>query len=62
MRFLLAAEDAAIPLVLHPLERTDRRAELLDLPPILRPVPRALRGDRPVVMGLRLLEELRGRA
>jgi hypothetical protein len=62
VKFLLAAEDAAIPLVLGRPERADRGAELLDLPPVFRPVSRALRGDRPVVVGLRLPEELRGRA
>ena len=59
MRYLLAAESAAIPLVLRRPERADRGAELLDFSSVLGPVSSALRGDRPVVVGLRLPEELR---
>jgi hypothetical protein len=62
VRFLLAAKNAAIPLVLCRAERADRGAELLDLATILRPVSSALRGNRAIIVTLRLLQELRGRA
>ena len=62
MRFILAIEDSAIPLVLCRPERTDRGAELFDFSPVLRPISGALRGDRTVVVGLGLTQELGVRA
>ena len=58
MRFLLATEESGIPLVLTRPERAESGAELVDLPSVLRPVARALRGDRPVVRRLRLAKQL----
>jgi hypothetical protein len=58
LRFILAAEDRGIPLVLTRAEGTERGAELFDLAPVLRPVAGALRSDRPVVVRLRFAEKL----
>lgn len=62
MRFILAGEDGGIPLVLSRPEGTERGTELFDLASILRPVPRPLRGDRPVVMRLRLAKQFANRS
>jgi hypothetical protein len=62
MRFILAAEGGGIPLVLSGPEGADGGAELLDLAAVLRPVPRSLRGDRPIVMHLRVSKQLADRA
>jgi len=58
MRFLLATEERGIPLVLTGPQRAERRAELVYLPPVVSPVPGPLRGDRPVVLRLRLPQQL----
>jgi len=62
MRYLLAVEDPPRPLLLSSPERLERRAEELDFAPVLRPVPRSLRRDRPVVVRLRLPQQLVRRA
>ena len=62
MRFLLAADDGAIPLVLTRFKRAERGAELIELPTVLRPVARALRRDGPIVVRLRLSQQLSDRA
>ena len=62
MRFVLAAEYSAIPLVLSRPERTESGAELFDFSPVLRPISGALRGDRTVVVSLGLMQELGVRA
>jgi len=51
-----------IPLVLCSPEGPDSGPELLNLAPILRPIPRPLRGDRPVVVRLSLLKQIADRA
>lgn len=61
MRFILATEDSGIPLLLTGPEGAERSAELVYLPPVLRPIARALRGDRPVVMGLGFSQQLADR-
>jgi len=61
MRFLLATEERAIPLLLTSPQGAESSAELVYFPAILRPVARALRGDRPVVMQLRLSEQVADR-
>ena len=58
MRFILAAEDGGMPLVLTGPESPDRGAELVNLTTVLRPVTRTLRGDRAVVLRLRLAKQL----
>ena len=58
MRFLLAVDDSRPALLLSSAERTERSAKQLDLTPVLRPVPRPLRGDRPLVVGLGLAKQL----
>ena len=58
MRFLLATEEHGIPLVLTGAQGADRGAELVNLPSVLRPVAGPLRGDRAVVMPLRLPKQL----
>jgi hypothetical protein len=62
LRFILAAEGSGVPLVLSRSESTNRRAELFDLPAILRPISSALRGYRAVIVRLRLPQELGVRA
>jgi hypothetical protein len=61
MRFLLAAEGGAIPLLLSRPESAESRAEELDLASVFRPVPRPLRGDRALVMRLRIAKQLADR-
>ena len=61
MRFILATEEGGLPLVLTRAQGTEDRAELFDFAPVLRPVARALRGDRPVIMRLRLAKQLADR-
>lgn len=58
MRFILATESGGIPLLLSGSEGAERGTQLFDLAPILRPVARTLRGDRAVVVRLRLSKEL----
>src|SRR5436309_2184700 len=58
LRFILGAEDRGISLVLTGPERAERGTQLLDLAAVVRPVAGALRGDRPVVVRLRLPEQL----
>ena len=58
MRFLLATEGRAIPLVLTGPQGAESSPELVYFPAVLRPVARALRGDRPVVMQLRLAKQV----
>jgi hypothetical protein len=62
VRFILAAEDCGVPLVLCRPQSTDRGAELLDFSAILGPISRALRGYRAIVVRLRLSQKLRARA
>ena len=62
MRFMLATEERGIPLVLARAERAESRTKLVDLPAILRPVARALRGDRAVVGRLGLAKQVADRA
>jgi len=61
MRFILAAEDRGIPLVLTRTESAEDRAQLLDLAPVFRPVPRSLGGDRAIVVRLRVAKQLADR-
>jgi hypothetical protein len=59
MRFILASEDRAIPLLLTAApERAESDTKLLDLPAVFRPIPGALRGDGAVVVPLRLAKEI----
>lgn len=62
MRFILAAEDGAVPLLLSRSEGSERGTELLDFAPVFRPVAGALRGDCAVVMRLSLSKQIAGRA
>ena len=62
MRFLLATEDGGLPLLLTRPESVERGTKQLDLPTVFRPVPRPLRGDRPVVMKLGLASKIADRA
>ena len=62
MRFILATEDGGTPLLLSSPERAESGAKRLDLPSVLRPVARTLRGDRAVVVGLSLLRQSADRA
>ncbi len=62
MRFILAGEDGGFPLVLSRPESAERGAELFDFASVLRPVPRPLRGDRAVVMRLRLSKQFADRS
>ena len=61
MIFILADPERSGPLLLRGLESTQRRAELLELSSVLRPVARPLRGDGTVVMGLRLSKQVADR-
>ena len=59
MRFILASEERAIPLLLTAAsERTESDPKLFDLPAVFRPIAGALRGDGPVVVPLRLAKEI----
>ena len=58
MRYILATEDGGLPLLLSRPESAKRSTKLLDLPSVFRPVPRPLRGDRPVVVQLGLAKKL----
>ena len=62
MRFMLATEERGIPLMLTGAERAERGTELVYLPAILRPVARALRGDRAIVRRLRLSKQVADRS
>ena len=62
MRFLLAVETGGIALTLTSSEGADRCSELVDLPAVVRPVAGSLRGDRAIVMRLRLAKQVGGRA
>jgi hypothetical protein len=48
--------------VLSRAESADRGSKLVDLAPIIRPVAGALRGDRAIVMRLRLAKQVCDRA
>jgi len=61
MILILADPDRGSPLLLSGLEGAQRSAKLLELPPVLRPVPRPLRGDRAAVVGLRLPSQIADR-
>jgi hypothetical protein len=62
VRLILATETGGIPLLLSGSEGAERDTQLFDLAPILRPVARTLRGDRAVVMSLRLAKQLADRS
>ena len=50
--------DESCQLLLAGPERPENRSELLDFPPVRRPVSRALGGDGAIVMRLRLSQQL----
>jgi hypothetical protein len=62
VRFILAGEEGGTPLVLSRAESADRGSELVDLAAVVRPVAGALRGDRAIVMRLRLAKQVSDRA
>lgn len=62
MRFILATEERGLLLVLTGPERAESRAELINLPSVLRPVARPLRGDRAIVRRLRLSKQVADRS
>ena len=57
MRYLLAVEEGGIPLLLSSPESAEHGAKQINLAPVFRPVPRSLRGDRPVIVRLGLAKQ-----
>jgi hypothetical protein len=55
---MLAAEQGGSQLALAGSQPPESGAQLIDLASVLRPVARALRRDRPIVMRLSLAEQL----
>ena len=62
MRFILATEERGMPLVLTGPQRAESGAELVYLPSVLRPIPRALGGDRAIVRRLGLSKQIADRS
>ena len=58
MILILADADGSGPLLLSGSQGAERGAKLLELPSVLRPVAGSLRGDRAVVMSLRLPKQI----
>ena len=61
MRFMLATEEASMPLTLARSQGAESGAKLVDLAAIFRPIAGALRRDRPVILTLGLPQQLTDR-